>query len=385
MTCSRKHVKEAAPKTARVLQAGAAPRETTRTAAALNGSAVDGVLSVVSRNEEAGSGSEVEAGSEKDESVDDSEHDSEDASEEEPARDTGSGDAEVPSLDLEEAILWEMEDSFGDEGAGPAQEWDPSNARKTEPLPRGSGVAKNGSRGSGGGAGGRNRAGQWAGRDGDSGGGSEDWAGGSRRERPVKKSDGGERGGKKGGSASGTARKFPGKGGQGKFPGKGGRGKGDGWREGRAAIPPPVRSTPYNWRTSDGSGTGEDTSSVLPPMRQPRWDNKPKSGVEGGGKVGVGLGVVGGTTGGRGFGARFGVGLEGVKGGILQQQGEAEPRAALLWKPQRASGTKDTAASKQFKFPPKVVPPSAAPLEPLAEPRVSSPGRPPWNRKEGED
>lgn len=380
MTCSRKRVKEVAPKTARVSQAGTVVSGEARVTAPLNGGVIDGVLGVLNKGKQEAR-LDSEAGSEQDESVDDSEDDSE----EESAQEDRSGVAEVvPSLDLEEAMMWEMEDNFGKEGAGPAVEWDPSSSRKTEPPPpRGSATAKSSSRGGG------NRVGKWTGRDGSSSGASEGRGDDQRRERPVKRSEGGQRGGgQKGGSATGTARNFPGKGEQGKFPGgKGGRGgvlgpgrgKGEGWREDRAASSPSVRSTPYKWTTSDASGTGE-VASVLPPLRQPRRDLKPKSGVTEGGGV-AGVAGVSDSTGERGFSARFGGGLEGVKGGVLRQ-GAAAPRAALWWNAERASGTKDSASKREF--PPKVVPPSV-PLKPLAGSRVKPPGRAPWNKKGGED
>ena len=258
-------------------------------------------LDSVSESSDADSDHEDAEGLENSEYISDDDSDEEsdeEVDEEEDGELAGGGNKRSlkESLDLEDALLWEMSQNpnYGEE-VDLAAEWELSQARKKGP--RGEGDAKSrakdgsvkrgadrktGKRRSGGGGN-------------DGGAAGEELDGDSRRDRPTKRREGGRGGGGRGGrggrggaggrglglgggngrgtphspTGTGHSGSFQWEGGRGGFPGRGrgnggrlggrggDRGVGDDGERRMPPPPPPVRSTPYKWGTaskSEGQG-----------------------------------------------------------------------------------------------------------------------------------
>lgn len=238
----------------------------------------------------------------------DEESDEDSAEEEEEDGERAGGDKKESlkeSLDLEDALLWEMEQNphYGEE-VDLAAEWELSQARK-KGL-RGEGDAKSRAKDGGLKRGAdrktaKRRTGGGGGND--SGAAGDELGGDSRRERPTKRREGGQgdrRDGGRGGGGRGAGRGGGGRGGgygrgtphspagtghSGSFQwgaGRGGgfpgRGRGDGGRLGgrgglgddgerKTPPPPPVRSTPYKWGTTskvEGQGATAAAATAVP-------------------------------------------------------------------------------------------------------------------------
>lgn len=289
-------------------------------------------------------------------------------------------------LDMEEAMMWEMEDNadFGEEGEL-VSDWDRSNTRKAD-RPSGSNtknLAKSSGKQSGGrklakfrgdddGHGrGRDRDGGWrdnsremlhrrresrGGGRGQRGRGRGDAGRGSGPGRGPAREAFGERGDGGGLQQGGGPRGFPGRGnwnwGRGGGREDGGSGRGGGRGVGR--TPPPVRSIPYKWGMPTGAVQG---TQALPRVQQLSWDSKaniaaavPAEGEQGGGGAAVGGGFGGGAT----------------AAGNGQHQGAASPRAPPVV--DRTGWTSASAGlADRSRMPPKVMTPSA-PGKPAARP-----------------